>query len=333
MKTLVGSVAIDTVPLPEKPFGGFRFESFFLDQLTHAGALSKKADLMGRAHLSIEAIAAAETGGYIDAKVGGVIIDSGRFVDGRALLIDSLIANKALSAEDRPGWLRVSRAADFSEFAPSLFRGIEAKDWSAEKALDILEEAFAAGSGAAMPGPGCGMDLYCRKHPMSPICHAMGTMLSSLGAKHLARGVVLYWKLYEAGLLTDEQTRAIFDVTYQALTPREGLADLTISASRTLSDLLELDPVQRINIEGSLAVNRVGLVDPDSPWADKCSGPNPPPICPFIHSFTVAHEFTKQLVRYEVWAMDDAVKAWSDLYSMVGAGLSRPTETTMHRAA
>jgi hypothetical protein len=327
MKTLVGSVAIDTVPLPEKPVGGFRFESFFLDQLTSIGALSKRADLAARANLSIETIAAADAGGYIDTIAGGLMID------GRVLLIDSLIANKLLRAEHRPGWLRVPRVADLSEFAPSILRRLEAENWSAEKSLDILDKAFSAVSGVAMPAAGSDMDRYCMEHPNDPKCQVMGIKLVSLEARHLAQEIILYWELHEAGFLTDVQTRAIFDVTYRALTPRQGLADLPISAGRTMADLLDLDPVQRNEIAGALAVNRVGMIDPDSPWAAKCAGPNPPPICAVIHSFTVAHAFTTQLVRHDVWAKDAAMKAWDNLYLTVGAGMLLPTEMQMHRAA
>lgn len=325
-------VAIGTWPTPERTIRvlrspRFRFESFFLDQLRATGTIDRQADLNARYRLNIEAITFADSVGYFVDRVpevcqsefppawclaAGIII-----VDGRTLLIESLIANGKLTPESRLGWQKISRRAEFIEFAPSLFRQIKAKGWSAQKALDILDRLFAAVSGTAYPIPGSDLDRHCREHPEDPICWVAGIGFISGRARNLARELVLVSLLQREKLLSEEQTRAIYDVTYKELTPRRGLMDLPIPAGVIIVDGLELDPKDRAEIISSLGSSRVGLVDPDSPWAEKCLGEEPPPICRFINAFPIATTLTSELIKYKMWSKKDALEAWNKLQKSV----------------
>ena len=121
----IGSVAIDTVLLPESP--RFRFESFFLDQLRAAGAIDAQADLAARFRLTIEAIQVADSVGYVVDWVPEVclsanpprwcwyirgddmtgkpspicLVCAGVTTEGRLLLTESLIANGFLARDSQ----------------------------------------------------------------------------------------------------------------------------------------------------------------------------------------------------------------------------------------
>lgn len=328
MRTPIGSVAIDTVPLPEEPMGDFRFEYFFLHHLFTAKAIDRHTDLMTRNRLTIEAIRAADSLGYLSApsRTVGTVSDL-VFDDARMLLVDALVANKAIKPEHRARWLKIARSTDFVDFAPSLFLRITFKGWDSEKALGILDRSFTAVAGTAMPVPNGGdWEKHCREHPEDPVCHVIDTRLTSSRARDLARGTVLVWELHREGLLNYEQTRAIYDVAFKALTRRRGMADLSIPAGGIITDHLRLEPDPRAEIFRSLGINRVGVVDPESPWAERCLGEEPPPICRFIMAFPVAAAFTTQLVRHKIWERQEAVKAWTDLFAVTGGGVAAPKE-------
>jgi hypothetical protein len=339
----IGSVAIDTVPLPERPASGFRFESFFLDHLVAAGALDSQADLNARFRLTTDAIRLAGSVGYFFDRVpevclsefppkwcwyAGVVVTSGRpclacggvTTEGKILLIESLVGNGVLVSGSRLAWRKLSRTAAFVEFAATLFRHIKANGWSAQKALGLLDQSFATISGAAYPIPDSEWDRYCREHPEDPICWVIRGGFISAQARNMARELALVSLLQQEKLLSMQQTRAIYDVTYRGLTPRRGLMDLSSVAGGVIIDGLRLNPKLRIEIMSSLGTNRVGLVDPDSPWADICFRDNPPPICKFINTFPVAPTLTTQLIKNRIWSKNDAIEAWNKFYLSVGGG-------------
>ncbi len=330
MLTKKGSVEIGTWPTPEKTFRvtgspKFRFESFFLDQLRTNKAINPQGDLTARFRLNIEAVRFADSIGRFIDRVPEVcqsefpppwcLAAGGVVTSGRVLLIESLIANGKLAFESRMEWQKISHRADFVELAPTLFRQIKARGWSAQKALDILDRSFTAVSGTAYPVPGSDLDRYCREHPEDPVCLVAGVGFISGQARNLARELVLVSLLQQEDLLSEEQTRAIYDVIYGELTPRPGIMDLPIPAGVIITDLF---PKHRAEILFALGANRVGLVDPDSPWADKCLGDDPPPICRFINTFPIAATLTAQLIKYRVWSKKDAIEAWDKLYNTVG---------------
>lgn len=341
----IGSVAIDTVPLPERP--RFRFESFFLDQLRAAGAIDAQADLTARFRLTIEAIQIADSVGYVTDRVPEVclsanpprwcwaasVVDADRrppcpmcgvvVTDGRILVFESLIANRVLVPESRLSWRSLARSAEFVAYAPSLVLRIKADGWSAQKALDILDRSFTAISGVAYPAPDGYWDKYCREHPENRICWVIHTDFRSGGARNLAQELVLVTLLHQEKLLSTDQTRAIYDVTYNGLTSHRSTTDVSLVAGVIIVDGLKLSPKQRVQIIGSLGSNRVGLVDPDSPWADICFGPNPPPICKFISTFRAAATLTTQLIKNNLWSRNDALQAWGRLHASLGGRIPR----------
>ncbi len=317
MQNIIDSVAIDTVPLPECGMDGFRFENFFLDQLVATRTMDRQADLTSRVSLTLDAIRLADS--YASASktdwFSGVIID-----DGRQLLVDALFANGFLVPKTRARWLQIAKSARLMEFAPSLFASLKAPGWSLEKGLTILGNSFAPIAGTQIPAPGTSLEEFCRKHPTDPICIRASGTLSSWQGRELTREVAVVWELTREKILSYEQSRAVLDVTFKAVTPRRGLMDMSPSAGNVILEYLDLSPERRADIFRSLGTNRVGMVDPDSPWAEKCLGKDPPPICKFILAFPVASVFTTQLVRHEIWDRQDALKAWRDLYAAsVGA--------------
>lgn len=340
-----GTVAIGTWPTPERPITGFRFESFFLDQLRAAGAIDSQADLNARFRLAVEAVKLADSVGYFFDRVPEVCLSEfpppwcpyagGVIIDGRILIVDSLIANGALLPESGGRWRNIARNRGFMEFAPTLFGQIKAAGWSAQKALELLDRSFAAVSGAAYPAPDSYWERYCREHPEDPICWVIHEAFSTEQGRNLARELVFVSRLQQEKLLSGEQTRAIYDL-YSGNLPRPAggvIVDLypypipaggiitalhPIPAGIIIVDGLKLDPKQRNAILVSLATNRVGLVDPDSPWADICFQENPPPICKFISTFPLAATLTTQLVKHKLWTRDAALKAWNQLWAAVG---------------
>lgn len=342
MFTKKGSLAIGTWPTPEKG-QGFRFENFFLDNLHSIGAIDRQTDLKARFDLNIELVAGAVvTDGRIlgvDSIAGaiivdgeilgveslaGVIIHNGRILgveslaggvttDGRILLVESLVSNGVLAPELGMRWRRVLRNAGGIEFAPSLFRQIQAKDWSHQKALEILDHSFSAVSGVAYPIPGSDLDKHCREHPEDPLCWVIGTKFNSYRGMRLASELILVSLLNNENLLTYEQTRAIFDTIHKGLTSSQGIKDLSIPQGVIIVDGLDLQPKQRAAMISSLGINRVGLIDPDSPWAEICAKENPPPICKFINTFPIAMALTTQLVKVDIWSQAEALDAWNQL--------------------
>jgi len=331
MQKTTENVAIGTWPTPEKTMKNFRFESFFLDNLLSAGTIDRKTDLNARYQLNIEAVKYVDSVGYfIDhvpevclskfpppwCTVAGIII-----VDGRKMLVESLIANGKLDAQSRLGWWKIIRNFNFFEFAPSLFRQIKAKDWSSQKSLHILDRSFSAVSGMAYPIPGSDLDRYCREHPEDPICWVAGIGFISERARNLAREIVLVSLLQQEDLLSIEQTRAIYDVIYRELAPHYAAMDLSILAGGVIIEGFKLSPKLRAEIITALGTNKVGLVDPESPWADICLKENPPPICRFINAFPIASTLTTQLIKLKIWTKKDAYEAWDRLHGLVSGGL------------
>lgn len=333
-----GTVAIDTLPMPEKPI---RFERFFLDQLRAAGAIDSQVDLNARFRLNIEAIKWADTVAY---PMDGVpeeclqpspprwcwviasrtsLVARGVTTEGRILLVDSLLANGVLVAKSPSGWHSMARTASFVEFAPTVFQHIKADGWSAQKAMDILDRSFAAVSGVAYPAPDGYWGRYCIEHPEDRICWLIHEQFASAQTRNLARELVLVSLLQQEKLLSIEQARAIYDVTYRDLSTRRGLTDLSIVAGVVIVNGLRLNPKQRNGILNALATSRVGLIDPDSPWADICFRENPPLICRYIHAFPRGATLTTQLVKHGIWAKADAIRAWSNLYRSRGGGVIR----------
>jgi hypothetical protein len=331
------SIAIGTWPTPEKRMSRFRFECFFLDQLLAVGAIDSRVDLNARFRLNVEAVKLADSAGYFVERVpevcesefppewclaakgsmSGVVITGGRI-----LLLDSLIANGALHRELRAGWLKVAQNYAFTDFAPSLFRHIEAKGWSAQKRLAVLDRSFAAVSSTAYPIPDGDLDRYCREHPEDPQCWIVGLGFGSWRARSLAQEMVLVYLLHQEELLSLEQTKAIYEATYRELaTPRGSAMDLALPAGGIIVNGLTLKPEQQFVIVQSMATARIGYVDPDSPWADICLGKNPPPICRFISAFPVAATLTAELVKHKIWDQKDALEAWTRLHSTIAGGV------------
>ncbi len=353
----IGSVAIDTVPLPERP--RFRFETFFLDQLRAAGAIDAQADLAARFRLTIEAIQIADSVGYFIDRVPEVCLSAnpprwcwyirgvdmtgkpfpicpvcgGYTTDGSILLINSLIANGFLARDSRIIWRNLARRTNFIEVTPTLLKNIRISNWSAQRALDILDRSFAAVSGALYPGPDGYWYKYCREHPEDRICWLIHADFFSSRARNLAQELVLVTLLHQEKLLSTNQTRAIYDVTYSGLTSHRSISDVSLSAGEIIIDGLKLNPKQRVEILGSLATNRLGLPPPDGPWACRCLCQDPPPPnCKFINSFPIATALTTQLVKHKLWSKDDALKAWNKVYiSVTGGGGIQPARIAPKR--
>jgi hypothetical protein len=322
------SVAVGTWPTPEGPISflrpsGFRFESFFLDQLRAAKTIDGEADLDARFRLNVEAVRFADSLGYFTDRMPEVCrsespplwcrMAGGVIIEGSLLLVEALVANGMLALESRLGWLKICRGAEFLEFAPTLLRQVKAKGWSAQKVLDVLDLSY--------PIPGSDLDRHCREHPEDPICWVAGTGLVSARARNLARELVLVSLLQQEKLISAEQTKAIYDVTYMELTPRYGLTDLPIAMAAIIAEGLGLDPKHRAEILSSLGSSPVGLIDPDSPWAEKCMGEEPPPICHFMSRFPVATALTTELVKHKIWSERVATDAWSRVQKYIGGGV------------
>ena len=249
------------------------------------------------------------------------------------MLTGSLIANGFLARDSRIIWRNLARRTNFIEVAPTLLKNIRISNWSAQKALDILDRSFAAVSGVAYPAPDGYWYKYCREHPEERICWVIHADFFSSRARNLAQELVLVTLLHQEKLLSTNQTRAIYDVTYSGLTSHRSISDVSLSAGEIIIDGLKLNPKQRVEILGSLATNRLGLPLPDGPWACRCLCQDPPPPnCKFINSFPIATALTTQLVKHKLWSKDDALKAWNKVYiSVTGGGGIQPARIAPKR--
>ena len=309
-------VAIDTVPLPERP--AFRLERFLVDKLVEAKVIDREAESRTRFGLALGALREAELVGYILdyphvclsdnppewCKYAGAVI-----TDGRVLLIDALLENGRIDQTAWSGWRGAATKLGLADFAPRLFQEIGLKS---DRSLEILDQASVAS--VAMPLPGSDLDRYSREHPEDPICQVASQPFDSIRGRRLASELVMVSLLHHDKVLKDEQVTAVYNGYYEGLTAGLGLSDLSPYFGGVTTEGLTLGGKEKAAI--SVAIGRhlgaVGYVDPDGPWADICSKPSPPRICWFISRFPAAAALTTELVRRKIWPEKAALQAWNE---------------------
>ncbi len=312
MRNPTGTVAIDTVPLPESPI---RFELFFLDHLADIEAISPELDIDLRTRLSLVAIGTWPTPEYPEdelvATLAGVIID-----DGRQLVIDSLEANGHIPHNSHRRWLAAVEGSTLASCLPGLLRDAKVKGWTDSATIDLLETTFAGVAGMGYVIEGSPMDEYCRRNPHDPRCHVMSGAFMTMDERLIAQDVLIVRELYRNELLTLPQTRAILNTFFLAITPTRRWADLPVRSAGMILDSLDIEAMQRNKIRRMFTHGGAARYGPDSPWADICSGSNPPRICLYLHGLPVAAAFTLGLVQAKVWEIEDAFMAWDSLMDM-----------------
>ena len=320
---------IGTWPTPER--AGFRFERFFLDKLLEVGAIDQNANANARFQLASAAIGDAERAGdffeqvpeechgphsapWCDiATAKGVVV-----TEGRTLLVDSLAANGFVDHLTSRRWREIARTHELSDFAPSLFQqmGTSSKDWKVQRGLEILDQAFVATSGASIPVPGSDFERHCHEHPEDPMCWIASASLGSHMGRVLTRELAIISLLQSDELLHEYQAAAIYDAYERDVSVSAGIRDIShVAGGIIVEGMPKLEREDRAEIAFAVARRRgaVGYVDPDSPWAEICSKPSPPPICPLIREFPAAAALTSELVRREIWPGNDALQAWDEV--------------------
>lgn len=318
---------------------GFTLESFFVDQLKEFGGTDTQSDLNIRLALNVNAIRTADTVGYFEEippecksanpPLYCLIAARGLISQVNLGVINGLVANGFLEPRSRKSWHVLANTRNLVDFAPNLFRQIRAnkKDWSLERGMEILERSFTAVSRTAYPVPGSDLERYCEEHPEDPLCR-IAAPLSTRGA-HLTQDFLVVSELYRDRLLQDQQVRSIYDASYKTFAgPRStvqagvivsGMTDMDPAAAGIVVEGLKLDEKQRGAIALTLGAGTVGLVDPDSPWADVCFSTNPPRWCRYASQFAVARTLTTELIRYKIWDKQVAVKVFNKLGEAIDA--------------
>lgn len=306
---------------------GIRFEEFFLDHLAATGTFDTQNDLLARARLCLEVISGRDSVGYF---VEGIppecrrrpipkhcLVAKGISVDATLTTINALAANGFLPPDSRRYWNTLCQSFSFIEIVPSVFNEITRthKSWTAQSALEVLNRTFEAVTGVAQPAPdGEGKWAeHCRTYPNDPMCWIGSLTFTSPAARQLAQGLLVTAALHQYELLKDVQVRSIYNVSYRAMTARQGFSDLDLRSGDVIIDGLSLDPKQKAAIATSLAATQVGVVDPESPWADICEGSDAPRICQYVRAFPVAAKFTTQLINHGSWDKQPALQAWVQL--------------------
>jgi hypothetical protein len=309
-------VAIDTVPLPEKP--AFQFERFLVDKLAEAKVIDAKAEPLTRFNLALDALRQAEKVGYVVDYPHVCLTDNppewckyagALRTEGRILLIDTLLESGAIKQSSWPSWRAMAAKLDLASFAPRLFQEIGLKP---ERSIEILDKASVAS--LAMPVPGSDLEKYCREHPETPRCQLASSPLESLSGQRLASELVMISMLHQDNLLQDDQASAIYNGYYNDLSGGLALRDISIHAGVVVIDGLSVDAKLKARILVSVGkrLGSVGYIDPDSPLASICFGPNPPKFCWAISQFPAAAALTSELVSHQIWPKDDALKAWTE---------------------
>lgn len=314
-------VAIDTVPLPERP--AFRLERFLVDKLVEAKVIDREAESRTRFGLALGALREAELVGYIVDYPHVCLSDnppewckyaSTNTGNGRVLLVDSLMANGQIDQNSWRSWREVAAKVELTAFAAPLLRQIGVKP---ERSLEILDQASVASM--AMPVPGSELDRYCREHPEDPICQVASQPFDSIRGRRLASELVMVSLLHHDKVLKDEQVTAVYNGYHESLSAGLGLSDISPYLGGVTTEGLTLGLKERAEI--SVAIGRhlgaVGYVDPDSPWADICSKPSPPRICWFISRFPAAAALTTELVKRKIWPEKSALQAWNEMAAIL----------------
>ncbi len=303
---------------------GFPLATFFVDEIRRRAKLD---DLTTRFRLNMAAIQTAETVGYWEDEIPAECkqpnppkwcwLARGVVPDIAMTLVSALAANGHLTHDRFGMWNTFAVSGSFIEFAPSLFREIGRvdKSWTAERALEVLDRTFVAVSDVARPAPGgeTEWEAHCREHPTDPICLMGSSHFTTPIGRQIAQTLLVSSALWESKLLKDDQLRTIYDASYGTLTAGSKTSDIDLVSGGVITDGLALDKKVKMAITASLAGASVGLIDPDSPLAEQCDKPNPPPICRSINVFPIATKLTTELVRHEIWSADQAEAAWTRL--------------------
>lgn len=324
-----GSIAIDTVPLPERPLVaiGFpplpkrpvyvRLETVILDQIRNR-VDDERSDLITRFKLNVEAIKESAAVGYPlpdDSspcfsdnppewcKYAGIIV-----TDGYILLVESLAANHLLDDRERENWMTVLQERPLFEVAPNLLRqiGMKRKSLGTNLIVEMLDTSIQASMGVLKPVPGSKWDIYCLKHPEDPLCWVIRHSFKTPLAQRLASEIVLISLLHQHKLINSEQVRLIYDTTFQAITAPRGVSDISLAAGIIITEGFVHDSKTRASILTSITRAKVSSIQlRDIP--EECLKPNPPRWCWIISAFPVATELTVQLAKAKILEARDVV--------------------------
>ena len=326
-----GSVAIGSVPLPDRPLEAIgtwptpgrrvrnvRLETVILDQIRNR-VDDERSDLITRFKLIVEAIKESDAVGYplpddVSSpcfsdnppewcKYAGVVV-----TDGYILLVESLAANHLLDDRERERWATVLQERTLFEVAPSLLRqiGMKQKRLGTGLIVEMLDTDIQASMGVSKPVPGSPLDLYCLKHPEDPLCWVIRYSFKTPLAQRLASEIVLISLLHQHKLINSEQVRLIYDATFQAITAPRGVSDISLAAGVIITDGFVHDSQTRPSIITSIARAKVSSYPSDG-IPEECRKPNPPPWCGIISAFPVAVELTVQLAKAKILLDRDVV--------------------------
>lgn len=324
-----GSVAIDTVPLPERPAIRIwptperwsryvRLETFILDQIRNR-IDNELSDINTRFKLNLEAIRESGAVGYplpddfsspcfSDnppewCKYAGIII-----TDGYRLLVESLTANHLLDYKERENWMSVLQERPLLEVAPNLLRqvGMKQKGLGTDLIVEILDTSVKASSGVLIPVPGSPLDIYCQKHPEEPICQKSRYSFRTPVAQRLAGEIVLISLLHQHNIINGEQVRLIYDATFKGVTAPRGASDISLAAGIIIVDGYVHDNQIRTSVVTALARARVSSIEPDQ-IPEECLKPDPPRWCWIVSAFPVATQLIMQLAKAKILEDRDIV--------------------------
>lgn len=324
-----GSVAIDTVPLPERPAIGtwptperwsryVRLETLILNHIRNR-IDNERSDLTTRFKLNLEAIRESSVVGYplpddfsspcfSDnppewCKYAGIII-----TEGYRLLIESLAANRLLDHGERENWITVLQEWPLLEVAPNLLRqvGMKQKGLGTDLIVEILDTSAKTSSGVEIPVPGSELEIYCQKHPEDPLCQRIRYSFKTPLAQRLASEIVLISLLHQHNIINGEQVRLIYDTVFRGVTAPRGVSDISLAAGGIIVDGYIHDDQKRALIFTAIAQAKVSSIPPED-FPEECLKPNPPPWCLVISAFPVAMELIMQLAKVKILEDRDIV--------------------------
>lgn len=326
-----GSIAIDTVPLPdrrveaigtwptpERRVRNVRLETVILNQIRNR-VDDERSDLITRFKLNIEAIKESDAVGYplpddVSSpcfsdnppewcKYAGAVV-----TDGYILLVESLAANHLLDDRERENWTTALQERTLFEVAPSLLRqiGMKQKRLGTDLIVEMLDTSIQASAGVSKTLPGSDLDRYCQEHPEDPMCWIVRSSFKTSVAQRLASEIVLISLLHRHNLINSEQVRLIYDAIFQGVTASRDVSDISLAAGVIVTEGFVHDSKTRASAITSIARAKVSSIEPgDIP--KECLEPNPPRWCWIISAFPVATELIVQLAKAKILKDRDVV--------------------------